>query len=126
MFSGYKSQQIGLQDLSVVGLVRQHAVFLKKEKTFLHSEHLHSSSAHYVTLPKYFSHPSFSYVLFCNPHETEIGIANKWGTTNSEPPGPIIMMGESETLSSNLITLFSEGVKSCCASYQPWEPVELC
>jgi len=35
--------------------------------------------------------------------------ANQCGTTNSKPPGPIIMWGESETLSSSLIlfiTLF--------------------
>jgi hypothetical protein len=33
--------------------------------------------------------------------QTETGTANSWGTTNSKPPGPIIMMGESETLSHN-------------------------
>ncbi len=52
----------------------------------------------------------FSYVLFCNPtHKTEIGRANKWGTTNSKLPGPIIMMGQLETLNSHSIifhTLF--------------------
>jgi len=38
---------------------------------------------------------------FATPtHKTETGIANRWGmTTNSKPPGPIIMMGGSETLS---------------------------
>jgi hypothetical protein len=40
----------------------------------------------------------FSYVLFCNPtHKTETGTANRWGTTNSKPHGPIIMIGQSET-----------------------------
>jgi len=40
----------------------------------------------------------FSCVLFCNPtHKTETGTANRWETTNSKPPGRIIMMGQSET-----------------------------
>ncbi len=61
-----------------------------------------SSGAQYVTLRKYFSHPSFSYVPLCNPtHKTETGIVNRRGTTNSKPPGRIIMMSQSETLSSN-------------------------
>jgi hypothetical protein len=39
---------------------------------------------------------------FCNPtNKTETGTANTWGTTNSKPHGPIIMMGQSETLSSS-------------------------
>ncbi len=43
-----------------------------------------------------------SYVLFCNPtNKTESGSANRWGTANSKPHGPIIMMGRSETLSSS-------------------------
>jgi hypothetical protein len=34
-----------------------------------------------------------SYLLFCNPtHKNEPGTANRLGTTNSKPPGPIIMM----------------------------------
>ncbi len=54
-----------------------------------------SSSAQYVTLQKYVFTYKFSYVLFCNPtHKTEIGTANRWGTTNSKPPGRIIMMGQ--------------------------------
>jgi hypothetical protein len=40
----------------------------------------------------------FSCVLFCNlTNKTETGTSNKWGTTNSKPPGPIIMMNQSET-----------------------------
>ncbi len=73
MFSGYESQEIGLQALSFVGLVRQNAVFLKREKTFLPSEHLHSSCAQYVTLPKYFSHPSLVMYSFA------IHMKLKWG-----------------------------------------------
>jgi hypothetical protein len=36
----------------------------------------------------------FNYLLFCNPTKTER--AYRWGTTNSKPPGQIIMMGQSE------------------------------
>jgi hypothetical protein len=59
--------------------------------------------------------------LFCNPtHKTEAGIANsKLGTTNSEPPGPIMMIGQSETLNSSqiiFITLFCAGAQRCCAT----------
>jgi hypothetical protein len=42
---------------------------------------------------KYFSHPSLVIFIFCNStHKIETGIANRWGTTNSKPPGPIVMM----------------------------------
>jgi hypothetical protein len=44
---------------------------------------------------KYFSHPSFSYLLFGNPtHKTETGIANGWGNTTiiAKPPGPILSL----------------------------------
>jgi len=62
---------------------------------------------------KYIFTCKFSYLLFCNPtHKTETGTANRWETTNNKPPGPIIMMGQSETLiSSQIITLllFSAG-----------------
>ncbi len=35
---------------------------------------------------------SLPYVLFCNPtRKTETATANRWGTTNSKPPGPIII-----------------------------------
>jgi hypothetical protein len=57
-----------------------------------------------VNLQKSFSHPSLVIYFFA-------GTAN-WGTTNSKPPGPIIMMTQSETLSSSqilFITLFSTG-----------------
>jgi hypothetical protein len=47
-----------------------------------HSSKSISSSAQYVTLRKYISDWSFSYILFCNPtHQTETQIANRWGTT---------------------------------------------
>jgi hypothetical protein len=58
---------------------------------------------------KIFFTSKFSYVLlFCNPaNRTETGTANTWGITNSKPPGPIIMMGRSETLREHICyTLF--------------------
>jgi hypothetical protein len=72
--------------------------------------------------PKIFFTSKFSYLTFCNltTHKTETGIENRWGTTNSEPPGPIIMIGQSETLSSSqiiFITLFCGGAQRCCAFY---------
>jgi len=61
-----------------------------------------SSGAQYVTLRKIFFTSKFSFVLFGNPtNKTETGVANRWGTTNNKPPGPIIMMSQSETLSSS-------------------------
>jgi hypothetical protein len=83
-----------------------------------------SSGAQYVTLRKYFSHPSFSYVLFCNPtNKTETGTAKQigggGGTTNNKPLGAIIMIDQSETLSSSnqiiFITLFFFQVHSSAA-----------
>jgi hypothetical protein len=61
------------------------------------------SGAHYATQPKYFSHPSLLMYSFATPPiklklGQQIGgrllIANK-------PHGPIIMMSQSETLSSS-------------------------
>jgi hypothetical protein len=54
-----------------------------------------SSGAQYVTLNKYFPRPNLVIYFL------ETGTANRWGTTNSKPPGPIIMIGQSETLSSS-------------------------
>jgi hypothetical protein len=73
--------------------------FWSKRRTL---EHLQQCS---VSGPaKLFFTSKFSYVLFCNPTNK-----TKTGTANSKPPGPIIMMGRSETLSSSyiiFITLF--------------------
>ncbi len=65
----------------------------------------------FLTLHIYFSHPSLVvyFVASCNPTpETEIGTAKRSGTTNSKPPGPIIMMGQSETLTSSQITFTTQ------------------
>jgi len=41
----------------------------------------HPHRAQYVTLQKYFWHPSLVISLFCNPtHKIETGTANRWGT----------------------------------------------
>jgi hypothetical protein len=57
---------------------------------------------------KIFFTSKFSYLFICNPtHKTETGTANRWGTTNSKPPGPIIMMGQSETLTSTQIVFIT-------------------
>jgi hypothetical protein len=51
----------------------------------------------------------------------KLGQQHKWGTTNSKPPGRIIMIGQSETLSSShttYIRLFSAaGSYHCCAFF---------
>jgi hypothetical protein len=53
---------------------------------------------------KIFFTSKFSYLLFCNPtHKTETGTINIRGTSNSKPPGPIIMIGQSETPSTSQI-----------------------
>jgi hypothetical protein len=65
----------------------------------------------------------FSYILFCNrTHTTETRPANKWGTTNCKPRRPIIMMGQSVTLSRTrikFITLFFSA-----AQQQDWPPLQ--
>ncbi len=50
---------------------------------------------------KTISHILVSSILFHNlTHKTKTGTANSWETTNSKPPGPIIVIGQSETMSS--------------------------
>jgi hypothetical protein len=76
-----------------------------------------SRGAQYVTLQIYFPHPIWGIILFCNPtHKTETRTANRWGTTNSKPPGPIIMMGQSKTPTTSqiiFIRLFPVRVQRC-------------
>jgi len=80
-------------------------------------EHLQGCSI--CDLVKIYFTSKLSYVLFCNPtHKTKTRTSNRWGTTNSKPPAPIIMMGQSETLSSSqivFITLVFAGAQRCCA-----------
>jgi hypothetical protein len=79
---------------------------------------------------KIFFTSKFSYLLFYNPtNKTETATANRSGSINSKPLGPIIMMGESETLNSSqiiFITPFSVGARRCCALYQAQQSVQLC
>jgi hypothetical protein len=65
-------------------------------------EHLQRCSL--CDLAKIFFTSKFSYLLF-STHKTETGIANRWGTSNRKPPGPIIMTGRLETLGSTQIVL---------------------
>jgi hypothetical protein len=52
-------------------------------------------------------HPSLVLYFFATLRiKTELGKANGRGTTNSKPPGPIIMIDQSEMLIRNQITLF--------------------
>jgi hypothetical protein len=44
-----------------------------------------------VTLQKYFSHPSLAIYIFATPP-----VRLELGTTNSKPPGPIIMINQSK------------------------------
>jgi len=61
-----------------------------------------SSGAQYATLRKYFSHPSLVIYSFATPPiKLKLGQQIGGGITNNKPPRPIIMMGQSETLSSN-------------------------
>jgi hypothetical protein len=65
-------------------------------------EHLQQCSVYDPA--KFFFTSKFGYVLFCNfINKIETGTANRVGgrTTNSKPPGLIIMIGQSETLSSS-------------------------
>jgi hypothetical protein len=60
-------------------------------------------------LAKIFFTSKFSYLLFVNPNiKTNTGISNRCGTTNSKPLGPIIIMSQSETLSSSEILYISK------------------
>jgi len=95
-------------------------------KLFMYFSHFGENS-----LSAKFFTSKFCYLLFYNPtHKTETGTAiNKWGTINSKPPGPIVMMGHSsETLSTSLIifiTLFSAGAQHWFGFYQPPQIVQL-
>jgi hypothetical protein len=53
---------------------------------------------------------------FSNPtQKTKTGTANRWETTNSNPPGPIKLSSQS-----------TAGVRFCCAFYLPQHPVQKC
>jgi hypothetical protein len=69
-----------------------------------------SNGAQYVTLQKYFSHPSLVMYFFATPPIKPT--ANKWGTISSNPPGTIIMMGQSATLMDSQVLFIT--LSSAC------------
>ncbi len=63
--------------------------------------------AQYVTLQKYFSHPSY-FFFFSNPiHKTKTNRTQNKLETNSKPPWPMIMIGQSKTGRSTQIILIT-------------------
>ncbi len=61
-----------------------------------------------------------SYVLFYNPtHQTETGTTNGWESTNSKPPGPIIMISQSEILSRSQIIFILQSFPNVCSAFLP-------
>ncbi len=84
-----------------------------------------SSCAQYATRCKKTFTSKFQLCYSCTTPPIKLKLVcttNRWGTSNSKPPGQIIMMGQSETLSSNqiiFITLFPASVQRCCAVQKP-------
>jgi hypothetical protein len=65
--------------------------------------------------------------FFGNPNN-KTGTAYTWGTTNSKPPRPIIVINQSEILPCSqvqVIRVFLGGAQLCCAFYQPRQVVQL-
>jgi len=61
-----------------------------------------------VTLQKYFSHPSsVTYFSWTSPIKTATGTANRWGTINSKPLGPIIMIQVRSSLLRSSLQVYS-------------------
>jgi hypothetical protein len=72
---------------------------------------------------KLFFTSKFSHLLSCNhTHETGSRITNRWGTTNSKPPGAIIIMCQLETLSSSQIIFITSflSVRSVTAPFSSY------
>jgi hypothetical protein len=71
---------------------------------------------------KWFLLSKFSYLLFSkSTHKTKIGTTNRWEITNSNPPGPIIMIGESETGSTSQIYPWSKVVCFVLFCFSCWD-----
>ncbi len=85
-----------------------------------------STSAQYVTLDNKIKCLSLA-VFFGNP------TIKLWNciyvvTTNSKPPGPIIMIDQSEILSRSqvqIFTLFFGGAQLCCSFYEPQQAAQI-
>jgi hypothetical protein len=72
------------------------------------------NGAQYVTLDSKIK--CLSLAVFFSDNPTKTGSAFTWGTTNSKPPRPIIVLDQSEILSRSqvqLITLFLGGAQQC-------------
>jgi hypothetical protein len=79
-----------------------------------------SNRTQYVTLNSKIKCLSLAFFFRKPTNKTETRTAYSWGTTNSKPPGPIIVIDESEILSRSqvqVITLFLGGEQLCCAFY---------
>jgi len=70
-----------------------------------------------------------SFSFFLEPHrKTETEIAYTWGTTNSNPPGPLIMIDQLEIQSFSqvhFITLVFGDAELCWAIYQPQQAAQI-
>jgi hypothetical protein len=67
--------------------------------------------------------PHPGYILLSNStHKTKTLFANRWKTTNSKAPGPIIMIANPKqgvSIRSYLLHSSLAGVRLCCVFYQP-------
>ncbi len=68
------------------------------------------TNAQYVTLQKYFGHPS----VYNPTHKTETGIANRWETTNNNPLRPIKLYNQSEETRSSQKIRFDSVYSRLC------------
>jgi hypothetical protein len=82
-------------------------------------------------LQKYFSHPCLVIYSFATtaPIKQKLGRQISGETSNSKPPGPMIMMGakkHTEKKSDRIYyTFFSASAPHCCAVYQPPQAYEI-
>ncbi len=88
-------------------------------------------AAQYVALQKCFLHSSLVLFFFFIPtHKIKTGTANRWETINSKPPGPITMIGQSETqgaaVRAYLLHSSLASVRLCCVFYQRQHTVHKC
>jgi hypothetical protein len=88
----------------------QRVLAVPQVKWYLLRASLSTGGAQYVTLDNKIKCLSLAVLFFGDPtNKTVTGTAYTLGTTNSKPPGPIIMIDQSEILSRSqvqFITLF--------------------
>jgi len=85
----------------------------------MHNSSTISSNAQYVTLQKYFSHPSLVFFSFFATPPIKLKLGQQiggGGTTNSKPPGPIIIMMGQLVVRSYLLHSFLQ-VQSVAAPF---------